>query len=76
MADQLEGLKRKEAFIYKACFYYPDDDSHTEFAYIRNGRSYDVETLCKPDITQKAKGCHFYGEGITLYLGFAKSTHP
>lgn len=76
MADQLEGLKRKEAFIYKACFYYPDDDSHTEFAYIRNGRSYDVETLCKPDITQKAKGCHFYGEGITLCLGFAKSTHP
>lgn len=76
MADQLEALKRKEKFIYKAVFRYPDDDSHTEFAYIRNGRSYDVETLCKPDILQKAKGCHFYGEGITLFSGLDSKTHP
>lgn len=76
MADHLESLKRKEKFVYKAVFRYPDDDSHTEFAYIRNGKSYDVETLCKPDILQKAKGCQFFGGGISLCLGFAKSTHP
>lgn len=76
MADHFEKLKRRETFVYKACFFYPDDDSHTEFAYIRNGKSYDVETLCKPDILQKAKGYHFVGEHISLSVGSSVKIHP
>lgn len=76
MADQLEALKRKEKFIYKAKFWYPDDDSHTEFAYIRNGKSYDVEDICSADIVQQASKCKFYGDMITMYAAFDFKSHP
>lgn len=76
MADQLEALKRKEKFTYKASFRYPDDDSHTEFAYIRNGKSYDVEDICSADIVQQASKCKFYGDMITMYAAFDFKSHP
>lgn len=76
MADHLESLKRKEKFIYKAVFRYPDDDSHTEFAYIRNGKSYDVEDICKPNVLQQAGSCNFYGEMLSMYADFDYKAHP
>lgn len=76
MADQLEALKRKEKFIYKAAYRYPDDDSHTEFAYIRNGKSYDVEDICCANIVQQADNCKFYGDMITMYAEFDHKSYP
>lgn len=76
MADHLEGLKRKEQFTYKAIFRYPNDDSHTEFAYICNGKSYAVEDLCKDDIVQKASDCQFFGGMITLHTVYDMDAHP
>ncbi|MDD6143626.1 MAG: hypothetical protein PUD16_09065 [bacterium] len=75
MADHLEGLKRREKFVYKAVFRYPDDDTRTEFAFIRNGKSYDVEDLCKRDVLQIADGCEFYGNGITMHAEFDYEAH-
>lgn len=75
MADYLESLKRREAFTYKGIFRYADDDSHTEFYCIRNGKSYDVADLCKPDIVQRAKGCAFYGEMMMLHADFDHHAH-
>lgn len=74
MADHLEGLKRREAFTYKAIIRYSDDDSHTEFYYIRNGKSYDVADLCRPDIVQRAKGYAFYGE-MMMHADFDHHAH-
>ncbi len=76
MADQLEAMKRKEKFIYKAVFRYPDDDSHTEFALIRHGKSYDVEDLCKVGISLKAENCAFYGDGMSMHAEFDYKAHP
>lgn len=76
MADQMEALKRKEKFVYKAIFRYPDDDSHMEFAHIRNGKSYDVEEICKPDILTHGKDCAFYGDFMSMYAEFAYQAHP
>lgn len=76
MSDHLEGLKRKEQFTYKAAFRFPNDGSYTEFAYICNGKSYAVEDLCRTDIVQKAEGCNFYGEMITLHATFDIDAHP
>lgn len=70
MADQLEGLKRKEAFIYKAVFQYPEDDNKTVFAFIRNGKSYDVEDICLPSIISKAAGMNFYGNMMIMQVVF------
>lgn len=70
MSDQLEGLRRKEAFIYKAVFQYPDDDNKTVFAYIRNGKSYDVEDICRQGIVSKATGMNFYGNMMIMQAEF------
>ena len=70
MADLLEGLKRKEPFIYKAVFRYPDDDNKTVFAFIKNGKSYDVEDLCIPGIVSKASGMSFFGNMICMKVAF------
>lgn len=74
MADYLEGIKRRENFIYKAIFRY-SDNTHTEFVYIRNGKSYDVADLCKPDIVQRAKGYAFYGEMMMMHADFDHHAH-
>lgn len=76
MADQLEALKKREKFIYKAMFWYPDDDSHTEFAYIRNGKSYDVEDICKTNFLSSAKEYAFYGDDMSMYAEFDYQSHP
>lgn len=74
MADYLEGIRRKEKFTYKAAFRF-SDDTHTEFYYIHNGKSYDVADLCKPDIVQRAKGCAFYGEMMMMHADFDHHAH-
>lgn len=76
LADELEAIKRRESFTYKAVFYYPDDDSHTEFFCIRNGKSYDAADLCTPDILSLAKGCHFIGNLRCLYADYDYQAHP
>lgn len=76
MSDQLEGLKRKESFTYKAVFRYPDNDDTNVFALIRNGKSYDVEDICKPGIQAKSTGMSFWGNGISMVAAFDCKLQP
>lgn len=76
MSDQLEALKRKERFIYKGCFHYLDDNNRTEFAYIHNGKSYDIEDLCKCNFASEDKNCEFFGNIISMYADFDHAAYP
>lgn len=76
MLDQLEGLKRKESFTYKAVFQYPNDDDKNVFALIRNRKSYDVEDICKPDIVSKSAGMSFWGNGMSMVAAFDCKQYP
>lgn len=76
MADYLETLNGKEEFVYTGIFRYPDDDAHTEFVCIRDGQALNPEDLCTPDIAQRAAGCRFFGDRVTMYAAFDFKAHP
>lgn len=76
LSDHLESKMHEEQFTYKAIFRYPNDDSHTEFAYICNGKSYAVKDLFKDDIVQKASDYQFYGDMITMHVSYDMAAHP
>lgn len=68
LVNQMEALKRRESFTYKAAFYYGEDGCSTDFILIQNGKTYDVETLCKPDLSALTSCETLRTEGFTIYV--------
>ena len=76
MSEYLESIRRRENFTYKGMLVYNTYNYDSEVYYIKDGKSYDLETLCSPHIISEKKVPMWTGSSIILVVDFDFDDYP
>lgn len=76
MSEYLESIRRREQFTYKGIFVYNTHNYDSEVYYIKDGKSYNPELICTPDILNDQNHIIWTGSSIILTVDFDFDTYP